>query len=164
MKNLKPYFLPISLMLLIFLESSIPTDGGSNDIAFLTSLNPTLQNLLHIPLYGVLALLWIRSFQKNHFSNGKMILMTLFLTISYGCLDELHQTFVPGRYGGLLDIFLDSLGAFFGILVFYLSRKSPFQIPNSWFVLLYNFPLLFSGYVIFVQDPRSTPGCQDEGK
>lgn len=131
MKNLKPYFLPISLMLLIFIESSVPMDGGPNDIAFLTSLNPTIQNLLHIPLYGVLAFLWSRAFLKNGFSYKKIFLLALFITISYGCLDELHQTFVPGRYGGLVDIFLDSLGAFFGILVFFLFRKFPFQIPNS---------------------------------
>jgi len=124
MKNLKIYFPPILLMLLIFIESSIPVDGGSNDIAFLTSLNPTLQNLLHIPLYGVLTFLWNRSFQRSHFSNGKMVLISLFLTIAYGCLDELHQTFVPGRYGGLLDIYLDGLGAFLGVFVFYLFRRS----------------------------------------
>ena len=134
MKNLKTYFPPIFLMLLIFIESSIPMDGAPNDIAFdiafLTSLNPTLQNLLHIPLYGALAFLWNRSFQKSHFSNGKMVLTTLFLTISYGCLDELHQTFVPGRYGGLLDIYLDAFGAFLGIFGFYLFRKSSVQTPN----------------------------------
>ncbi len=130
MKNLKTYFPPIFLMLLIFIESSMPMGGGPNDIAFLTSLNPTLQNLLHIPLYGALAFLWNRSFQKSHFSNGKMVLMTLFLTISYGCLDELHQTFVSGRYGGLLDIYLDVFGAFLGIFGFYLFRKSPVQTPN----------------------------------
>ena len=129
MKNLKTYFPPIFLMLLIFIESSIPMDGSPNDTALLTSLNPTLQNLLHIPLYGALAFLWNRSFQKSHFSNGKIVLMTLFLTISYGCLDELHQTFVPGRYGSLVDIFLDSLGAFFGIFVFYLARKLPVFAP-----------------------------------
>lgn len=124
MNNLKTYLAPLSLMLLIFIESSIPMNGGPNDVTFLTSLNPTFQNLLHIPLYGALAFLWNRSFHKNHISNGKMVLMSLFLTISYGCLDELHQTFVPGRYGGLLDIFLNISGAFLGVFVFYLFRKS----------------------------------------
>jgi VanZ family protein len=131
MKNLKTYFPPIFLMFLIFTESSIPMDGGPNNIAFLTSLNPTLQNLLHIPLYGVLAFLWSRVFLKNGFSYKKIVLLALFITISYGCLDELHQTFVPGRYGSLVDICLDSLGAFFGIFVFNLSRKPPVQISNT---------------------------------
>lgn len=123
MKNLKAYFAPLFLMLIIFIASTIPMDNGPNSIDFLTSLNPTFQNLLHIPLYGVLAFLWARAFQKNNFSFKTMVLMTLFLVISYGCLDELYQTFVPGRYGGLSDIYLDILGAFLGVFVFYLFRK-----------------------------------------
>ncbi|MBF0468368.1 MAG: VanZ family protein [Desulfamplus sp.] len=110
-------------MLIIFIESSIPMDGRVPG-TFLTNLDPTLQNLLHIPLYGMLAFLWNRSFAKQHFSNKKMVLMTLFLTISYGCLDELHQTFVPGRYGSLIDIYLDGAGAFCGTILFFIARKS----------------------------------------
>ncbi len=131
MKKFKTYFLPISLMLLIFIESSIPMDGGPHDIAFLTSLDPTLQNLLHIPLYGMLAFLWNRSLQKNHYNSSKMALMAFFLTISYGCLDELHQSFIPGRYGGLLDIYLDAIGAFCGIFVFFLFRRFHLRLPTS---------------------------------
>lgn len=131
MTALKTYLPPVFLMSLIFIESSIPMDGGPDSIRFLTSLDPALQNLLHIPLYGMLAFLWNRSFQKNHFSNRKMVLVTLFLTILYGCLDEFHQTFVPGRYGGLLDIYLDALGAFCGIILFLLSKRFPLRTPDS---------------------------------
>lgn len=130
MQILKNYYAPLTLMILIFIESSIPMDGGPDSIKFLTALDPTFQNLLHIPLYGMLAFLWSQSFQKSQFSNRKMVIMTLFLTILYGCLDEFHQTFVPGRYGGLLDIYLDSIGAVCGIVLFSLYRKISFRIFN----------------------------------
>lgn len=48
---------PLLLMVFIFIESSIPMDGGSDNIAFLTDLDPEIQNLLYIPLYGALAFL-----------------------------------------------------------------------------------------------------------
>lgn len=102
---------------LIFIESSIPMDGGPDDILFLTNLNPQIQNLLHIPLYGVLAFLWMGYFSRTA-GERQMVVFSLFLTIFYGCLDELHQTFVPGRYGGLLDIYLDSIGAVLGVIIF----------------------------------------------
>ena len=111
-------------MVLIFAESSIPMDGGPDNIVFLTNLDPNIQNLLHIPLYGALAFLWVRSFCVSGKIPKQMILYSLIITISYGCLDEVHQSFVRGRYGGLLDVLLNVLGAISGIVFFwYLQKK-----------------------------------------
>ena len=113
---------PVSFMVLIFIESSIPMDGGPDNIVFLTNLDPTLQNLLHIPLYGILSYLWCRSLCTH---SGQItlpaIILSLFITILYGCLDEFHQSFVRGRYGGLMDIYLNTIGAFCGVVVFKLK-------------------------------------------
>lgn len=105
-------------MVLIFVESSIPMDGGSDNIQFLTNLDPAIQNLLHIPLYGLLAFLWLNYFSATGQGIKRIILLSLIITISYGCLDEIHQTFVRGRYGGLLDIYLNSAGAILGAIFF----------------------------------------------
>ncbi len=117
-------FLPVLLMGLIFAESSIPMDGGSDDIAFLTSLNPAVQNLLHIPLYGLLAFLWMNVFKKKGFRPALSLTLSLLIAVLYGCLDEVHQAFVPGRYGGLLDVCLNTAGALLGVWVY--SRVLPF--------------------------------------
>ena len=37
--------------------------------------------------------------------------------VGYACLDEYHQSFVAGRSPGKRDIFIDSVGVFFGIIV-----------------------------------------------
>ena len=107
---------PLILMGFVFVLSSIPMDGGDDNIAFLTGLDPGLQNFLHLPLYGLLAFLWMRFFagtgSRPFF---RALIFSLAVTIGYGCLDEIHQSFVPGRYGGLLDILLNSVGAAAGI-------------------------------------------------
>lgn len=108
---------PVLLMLLIFIESSIPMDGGPDSITFLMDLEPTIQNFLHIPLYGVLSFLWMRSLIINGFKPATALVTALFVTILYGCLDEVHQTFVPGRFGGLADIYLNSIGGIIGVFV-----------------------------------------------
>lgn len=110
-------------MAVIFVESSIPMDGGPNDIKFLTDLNPNLQNLLHIPLYACLSFLWLRAFSRLRVNVAKGVVLALFVTILYGCLDEVHQTFVPGRYGGLIDIYLNTVGAVMGIALFKLRER-----------------------------------------
>lgn len=40
------------------------------------------------------------------------------ICVLYAVSDELHQTFVPGREGRLLDVGIDSAGALCGVLVF----------------------------------------------
>jgi len=111
------WYWPVLLMVLIFVESSIPMDGGPHNIAFLTNLDPDLQNLLHIPLYGTLSFLWLKFFFRSGRPLKHAVVYSLIVTICYGCLDEFHQSFVPGRYGGLLDIYLDAGGSVLGIMM-----------------------------------------------
>ena len=119
------FFPPIFLMFLIFILSSISMDNNVEDLNFILSLNPTLQNLIHIPIFGLLAFLWLKAFTKHSILTSVKIIMTLIITILFGCLDEFHQVFVPGRYGSLIDILLNIVGIFMGILFFsfYRSRK-----------------------------------------
>ena len=109
---------PVLLMVLIFIESSIPMDGGPNNIAFLTNFDPEIQNLLHIPLYGALAFLWLRFFCASGKMTKQAVFYSLIIVICYGCFDEFHQSFVRGRYGGLLDIYLNIVGAILGTVLF----------------------------------------------
>ena len=122
---MKIYLPPLMLMGLIFISSSIPMDKNANVPEFIISLDPTLQNLLHIPVFGLLAFLWLKSFTKHSILTPTKVIITLIITILFGCLDEFHQTFVPGRYGSLIDILLNFVGIFMGILFFsfYRSRK-----------------------------------------
>ena len=113
--------LAILLMFLIFVESSIPMDGGPDNSAFLTNLNPNVQNLLYIQLYWTLAFLWVRFFGASGKHIYQMLLYSLIITIIYGCLDEVHQSFVRGRYSGFLDICINIVGVL-GSVVFFCSR------------------------------------------
>ena len=41
----------------------------------------------------------------------------------YACTDELHQYYVPGRYGTFSDVIIDSCGAITGIFIYYFFWK-----------------------------------------
>ena len=43
------------------------------------------------------------------------------LTLAYGAVDEMHQSFVPGRHPSLADIGYDALGALAGLFLAELS-------------------------------------------
>lgn len=51
------------------------------------------------------------------------LLLPLIISSFYATTDEIHQYFVPGRWGTWTDVVIDSCGALCGILIYYLSSK-----------------------------------------
>jgi VanZ family protein len=49
----------------------------------------------------------------------------------YGCLDEFHQGFVPGRTATVADVLADLLGAFSFLAIAFLSQSFAIRRKNS---------------------------------
>jgi len=109
---------PLLLMAFIFIESSIPSGDGSGGVNFLNRLDPGLQNFLHVPLYGLLSFLWMNGFVKKGMKTVAAVSLAFLIAVLYGCFDEFYQVYVPGRYGGVTDICLDTTGAAAGVVVY----------------------------------------------
>jgi len=110
------YWLPVvSCMALIFYASSM--SGDSLPLLF------SFQSVaFHFFAYSILAYFFIRALKKTY--PGITPAAALFLTAAfaalYGLSDELHQLFVACRHTSAFDVFMDSLGGFFGGMVFQL--------------------------------------------
>jgi hypothetical protein len=122
--KVKPCLPPCSLMAFIFLISSIPGEADSGALKVLMSLDPQWQNLLHIPLFGLLQTLWLRAFARMGRSGRAAVLTCLGISLAYGVCDEFHQLLVPGRYASLLDMGLNLVGVSVATLVFVLWNRS----------------------------------------
>ena len=95
-------------MLGLFVLSSIPDNGDGGYITgFIT---PIIQNLLHIPVYGLLALLWIFTLRAYGSSEHRSILLAILLSAAYGGIMEFWQFWIPGRFASLMDFFLNVTG------------------------------------------------------
>lgn len=57
--------------------------------------------------------------------------VSLGICVLYAVSDEIHQLFVPGREGRLLDVGIDSAGALCGILVFTLAAGMVRKMLNA---------------------------------
>jgi len=104
-------FLSIAYIAMIFLWADSPV------VSDLAPFNP--YSLLHIPLYGILAILLIFSFlpiklnhnnQRNQINQRNYFIVGL-VAFGIAIADEIHQSFIPTRDASLLDVLLD----FFGI-------------------------------------------------
>jgi VanZ family protein len=54
------------------------------------------------------------------------VLSAFLIVLLYGCFDEYHQSFVPGRHASLSDILADSLGALVFLTLAVLIVRLPF--------------------------------------
>jgi len=71
---------------------------------------PVLQNLLHIPLFGILAWLWYNTLNAWNIHHGPALTASFMLAAGFGVFDEWHQLHVPGRYASFTDIALNCTG------------------------------------------------------
>ena len=108
---------PIIYMIIIFILSTM--SGTSNvigsDSSFLIEI---LYNFLHIPVYSLLALLWMITLRSNGESLGKAGLHTVTISLAYAAFIEFNQSFVPGRYATLGDFILNTIGCVCGLLIY----------------------------------------------
>ena len=100
---------PILLMMLIFVLSSIPGDDDV-PLGIVMQLKPHIQNLLHLPSYTVLAVLWFCALMNFESMSQHALKLAIIISFSYGLLDEVHQYFIPGRYASVIDVMSNSLG------------------------------------------------------
>ena len=130
-----PFTMAVNLLLAlgymagIYWLSSIPGEADPENpllSGIIIWAPPAIQNLAHMPLFGVLAWLWYRSL-SGWMKNGRLLFGSAFLLATgFGILDEWHQLYVPGRYASVTDIALNTLGAAFAVwLISRPGRSTP---------------------------------------
>ena len=113
-----------SCILLIIVSSLIPMDHRIEGLNFIISMNPRLQNFLHIPMYTLLTILWLQFIQGYNIPTWKIILLTLLFTSAFGIMNECVQMLIPGRYASFGDVLRDLIGAAIGLTIFYILQHS----------------------------------------
>jgi len=96
-------------MALIFYLSSSPPPQAAREVPIYFDIK-----LIHVVEYGVLNLLVFWALDKtSDIPFIWKIIYSVAITILYGLTDELHQIFVPGRSGKLIDIAANLIGCIF---------------------------------------------------
>ena len=110
----------IILLLLIAVEiyyiSSLSFGPGSGGI----SLIPIVYHFCVFFLFNTFLLASIKGKWRL---KGKHFVFAFIISMIYSILDEVHQSFVPGRDAGLTDIMINSAGIFFSMIIYVVSRR-----------------------------------------
>lgn len=106
------------LILLVYMGcilglSLVPDEETSGSM--LGWVPPDLQNLLHIPAFGILAVLWVWALYSHGLSEGRYFRFAFIFSMLFGLLSEIGQTFIPGRYPSITDFVFDAAGIIVGL-------------------------------------------------
>lgn len=79
--------------------------------------------VVHTICYGGLALCVAFGYVGGGHRGLRGLIVPIVLTAAYGMIDEVHQSFTPGRSCSLLDWAADLLGATLGSLAYLLAAR-----------------------------------------
>jgi VanZ family protein len=85
----------------------------------------------HVTEFAIFTLLLVRAangtlWKNNERWNWNAVKFAFATSVLFAASDEIHQCFVPGRQGAVMDVVIDSAGAVFSLFCLWLgARRSP---------------------------------------
>ena len=116
MYNLKYLQVTISYILFISILSHISSDGIPESPNSFSNQD----KIFHLIEFFILGILIQLSLLERKFkAKNEIMFLTIIFGFSIACIDELHQSFVPGRHCSINDLYFD----FFGIILSFINYK-----------------------------------------
>lgn len=123
------WILPIGYMILIWVLSSMP----ANAVVELpdTRIDRFIKESLHLVEFAILYLLLVMALRTSgRLTRATSIICAVF-AISYGLLDEIHQSFVPYRSATIIDFVKDTIGVLIAYYFTKPKRVPPKRVPGT---------------------------------
>lgn len=98
----------------IFYLSHIPTSTSVSTKTMVggdETLNIIFRFCAHLGVFGVLGVFIYAALMQAFVFSWRKCLVALCCTFFFGISDEIHQSFVPGRYARVQDVVTDTAGA-----------------------------------------------------
>jgi VanZ family protein len=109
----------VLVMILIFIASATP----SSDLPAFGLWDVIVKKGGHMFGYALLAAAFIHGLNNRANMRRSQFIFAMCLAIAYAASDEWHQRFTPGRTSSVLDVFIDSTGAFLGLTLWCFARS-----------------------------------------
>ncbi|MEJ9311018.1 VanZ family protein [Priestia megaterium] len=85
-----------------------------------------VRKIAHLSFFGMLGLLFYWNLKKQSYRYIKAWLCVA----AFAFIDEVHQAFIIGRDGRIIDVAVDSLGAAIALYLLYRARRTNVRIPK----------------------------------
>ena len=139
MKKIISILLTITWMIIIFVLSNQNSSETTNATGIIyklfgitndsTLLFLLIRKLAHIIEYLILGIL-VYNMLKN-FNISNIIICSILVCLIYSLSDEIHQLFIRGREGKLIDCLIDMIGSSIGIFIYNLKQNFNKRLPKN---------------------------------
>lgn len=82
----------------------------------------TFRKIAHMLEFGIFAFLLSRALDFHRVKGRAYWFLIIFISLFYSVYDEVHQSYIQGRYGTVRDMIIDFNGAILGAIVWNLNK------------------------------------------
>lgn len=86
-------------------------------------IEPYIRKLAHYTIYTIGGILLVNCMYVYIKEYKKAVVNASIIGVFYAMTDEIHQLFVSGRSGRIVDVVIDSIGIFTGIVAYLIVTK-----------------------------------------
>lgn len=94
---------------------------------------PIIRKIAHFTEYALGAVLMYLLADTYDYTTKNKFIIVLILGIWYASIDEIHQTFIPGRSGNIKDVCIDTAGFLFGmcLTILFLNIRNKMRLNKK---------------------------------
>ena len=90
---------------------------------FVESVQLFIRKFAHFTIYAIGGFLIMNYADSTNKTMKQKMLYSISFGGTYAIIDEIHQFFVPGRSGNIIDVGIDTLGVITGVLIFVVLKS-----------------------------------------
>ena len=101
----------------------ISIEDDEKDV-YIEKLQFPIRKTAHMTEYAIFSIFVMIALIVDGIKGVRIPVISAVIAIAFAATDEFHQTFVPGRYGCVLDVLIDAAGSIIGLIIVYIIYKN----------------------------------------
>lgn len=98
--------------------------NDNNRDSMIEAVQFPIRKAAHMTEYAVLSVLVMLALIVDGIKGIRLPVIAAIIAVAFAATDELHQRYVPGRYGCVRDVLIDAAGSIIGLVIAYVLYKN----------------------------------------
>lgn len=105
-------------------KAGIVDYNDNNRDSMIEAVQFPIRKAAHMTEYAVLSVLVMLALIVDGIKGIRLPVIATIIAVAFAATDELHQRYVPGRYGCVRDVLIDAAGSIIGLAIAYVLYKN----------------------------------------
>ena len=108
-------------------KAGIVDYNDNNRDSMIEAVQFPIRKAAHMTEYAVLSVLVMLALIVDGIKGIRLPVIAAIIAVAFAATDELHQRYVPGRYGCVRDVLIDAAGSIIGLAIAYVLYKNMYK-------------------------------------